>query len=340
MHDDAVATARAMALTALLALTLVACGDSDDGGDSAEAERTTTSTTAVSEPGAEPTCEDGALGSRPYILCTSGDTADQGLVVALHGRGSSAQEMQATTQLEQDAAGEGLAVVFPESLDGGWGDDTFTTPTRPSGDEDVSFLDELVASLRADPRIDDDQAVGVVGFSNGASMALRYAVERPDDVRAVVAVAGQLPRDPAVRPAQPVPLLEVYGTGDPVRSYDAGIPDDPARQPGDPTPTLPTVETVAAFVATVDSPEHEGPVEADPDPADGTRLRSERWTGADGTVVVLRSVVDGGHTWPSANPSVPPREDFGPVSQDLDASAEAIAFILDPASVRRARAGG
>jgi poly(3-hydroxybutyrate) depolymerase len=68
-------------------------------------------------------------------------------------------------------------------------------------------------------------------------------------------------------------------------------------------------------------------------PADGTRLRSERWTGADGTVVVLRSVVDGGHTWPSANPSVPPREGFGPVSQDLDVSAEAIAFILDPASV-------
>lgn len=39
--------------------------------------------------------------------------------------------------------------------------------------------------------------------------------------------------------------------------------------------------------------------QADPDPADDTRRRTERRVGGDGTVAVLRAVVVGGQTWPS-----------------------------------------
>jgi polyhydroxybutyrate depolymerase len=326
-----------LAAVLLLGAGLAGCGGDDETGPGSGA--TTTTTTAVDEPtpvGTEPTCEDGQLEARRYILCTAGDQPDQGLVVALHGRGSSAAEMQTVTELDRATAAEGWAVVFPDGADGGWGDDTFTTPTRPTGDEDVAFLDQLIETLRADDRI-DDQPVGVVGFSNGASMALRYAAQRPDEVRAVVSVAGQLPRDPAIRPTGPVPLLEVYGTADPVRSYADGIADHPDRQPGQSTPTLSTRATVAAFVDVASGggggePEHTGPTESDADPDDGTRLRTERWTAADGTEVVLHDVVDGGHTWPSAHAVPAGSETFGAVSRDLDASAAAVAFVLDPAA--------
>src|SRR5918997_3783363 len=107
-----------------------------------------------------------------------------------------------------------MAVVFPESLDGRWGDVTVTTPARPAGDEDMAFLDSLVDDLRSDPRI-DDRPVAVVGFSNGGSMAMRYAAARPDETVAVVAVAGQPPPDPAVRPPGPVPLLAGSRPGHP-----------------------------------------------------------------------------------------------------------------------------
>jgi polyhydroxybutyrate depolymerase len=329
----------------LLGTGLAGCGN--HGGPPPPSGSTTTTTTAPDDPvpvGTEPTCEDGQLAGRRYVLCTAGDQPDQGLVVALHGRGSSAAEMRTVTELDRAAAGEGWAVVFPDGADGGWGDDTFTTPTRPNGDEDLVFLDQLIEALRADERI-DDQPVGVVGFSNGASMALRYAAQRPDAVRAVVSVAGQLPRDPAIRPTGPVPLLEVYGTADPVRSYTDGIADHPDRQPGQSTPTLSTRATVAAFVDVASAgdgdgdgdgggePEHTGPTESDADPADGTRLRTERWTAADGTVVVLHDIVDGGHTWPSAHAAPAGSATFGAVSRDLDASAEAVAFVLDPAAV-------
>jgi polyhydroxybutyrate depolymerase len=281
-------------------------------------------------------CSPGSLGERRYLLCRPerAGTTPAGLVLALHGRGSSVAEMQAVSGLEGGAAARNLAVAYAEGLDGGWGDDTFASPGRLTGREDVDFLDALVTELRADPGI-DEQSVGVVGFSNGASMALRYAAQRPATVRAVVSVAGQLPRDPAVRPAPPaVPLLQVYGEADPVRSYDAGIPAAPDRQPGQPTPTLSTRETVAAFVALAEPTVHEGPVTDDPVPDDGTSVRTERWTAAGRPAVVLHTIVGGGHAWPSAKaPTNVAR--FGTVSRDLDASAEAIAFVVSASDAAR-----
>jgi len=335
----------ALFATALLTATTLLAGCGDDGGGeddatddrdgdpaTATATATATTTTTTTEAGAAalaaPTCEDGTFDERAYILCTAGSGDEQPLVLALHGRGSSPEEMQTMTGLDQLAATtEGAAVVYPAGVDQGWGDDTFTTPDRPAGDEDVVFLDGLVAELQADPRIADGP-VGVVGFSNGASMALRYGSARPEAVTGIVAVAGQLPRDPAIRPTAPVPLLLVYGTADPVRSYDDGIPDDPARRPGDPTPTLPTIDAITAFVdvAPGAAADHTGPEESDPDPADATRLRTEVWTGDDGTPIVLHAIVGGGHTWPGA--TGPGRPDFGAVSTDLAASEVGLAFLL------------
>jgi polyhydroxybutyrate depolymerase len=306
----------------LLVGALTSCGDEDDDNVAADTTGTTGTTTA------EPGCTEGTLNGRSYILCTAGAASDEGLVVALHGRGSSADEMQAATELERHAASQGLAVVYPDALDGGWGDDTFTTPRRPAGDEDVTFIDTLIATLRSDLRIDPG-AVGIVGFSNGASMALRYAAARPHEVRAVVSVAGQLPRDAAIRPTGRVPLLEIYGTADPIRPYDTGIPDPPERQPGAPTPTLPTPDTVAAFAGAAD---HEGPTATDTNPEDATSVQTERWTDGEGTLAVLHTIVGGGHTWPSAHATFTGGQDFGPMSRDLDASAEAIAFVLEPES--------
>jgi len=164
-----------------------------------------------------------------------------------------------------------------------------------------------------------------------AGMALRYTSEHPDQVRAVVSVAGQLPRDPAVRPSGRVPLLEVYGTADPLRPYDVGVRETPGRGPGDPTPTVPTRDTVAAFVAVgLGASEHEVLVDADLDPTDGTSVRTERWTDRGGTLAVLRSILGGGHTWPSSRGQFTGGEKFGVTSGEVDASAEAIAFVVDP----------
>jgi len=315
---------RAALAGVLLAVGLAACGDdgtADPGGGTA-----TTGADAASE------CERGALDERPYILCVRGADEGQALVIALHGRPSSAEELQQGTELHVLAADAGFAVVYPQGVDASWGDDRFVTPSRPAGDEDVVYLDRLIAELRQDPRI-SSEPIGIVGYSNGAGMALRYAAERPDMVRAVVAVAGQLARDPTVRPSGRVPLLAVHGTADLDTPFDNGLPATGDRGPRDPTPTLSTPDTVAAFVSMASGAvTHTGPEEIDPDPDDETRVSTERWVDQEGTVAVLRAVVDGGHTWPSARGEFT-GGGFGPISQDIDASADAIAFVIDPDAV-------
>jgi polyhydroxybutyrate depolymerase len=314
----------AVVIGALLAVGPAACGD--DG--TADSGQPTASTRGADPAPPASECGDGALNGRTYILCTSGDE-EQGLVVALHARQSSPQELQDGTELHAIAAERGIAVVYPQGVDARWGDDTFTTSDRPEGDEDVVHLDRLVAELRQDPRI-GAEPIGIVGYSNGAGMALRYAAERPDMVRAAVAVAGQLASDPAVRPSGRVPLLAVHGTADELTPFDTGRPEVPDRGPGDPTPTLSTADTVAAFVSMASGAvAHEGPDEIDPAPDDGTRVRTERWVDEAGTVAVLRTVVEGGHTWPSARGAFS-GGGLGPISQDIDASADTIAFIVDP----------
>jgi polyhydroxybutyrate depolymerase len=326
------------AAAGLLLAGAIGCGG--DGAGNAAPGRTDAVPTSAAADADGPGCDDGTLDDRRYILCVTDAGSDQGLVIALHGRGSSADEMRTVTQLDRHAADAGLAVVYPDARDGGWGDDTFPSPTRPIGDEDVIFLDALIRRLRADPRI-DDEPIGVVGFSNGASMALRFASEHPDEVRAVASIAGQLPRDPAIRPSDRVPLLEVYGTADPVRPYDVGVRETPGRGPGDPTPTLPTPDTVAAFVAAGRDANGGAAqvVVTDLDPTDGTRVRTERWADRDGTVAVLQSIIGGGHTWPSSSGEFTGGANFGTTSREIDASAESIAFVVDPDHGGRNRAG-
>jgi poly(3-hydroxybutyrate) depolymerase len=94
---------------------------------------------------------------------------------------------------------------------------------------------------------------------------------------------------------------------------------------------LPTADTVAAFVAGAGTTSvHEGPVDSDADATDGTQVRTERWTDESGTVAVLQSIVGGGYTWPSSHGQFAGGEGFGVTSHDIDASAEAIAFVLNP----------
>lgn len=106
------------------------------------------------------------------------------------------------------------------------------------------------------------------------------------------------------------------------------VPNDTRKRPGlSPPATTSSSTTTASSTSPID---HEVPQEIDSDPADGTRVRTERWIGGDGTVAILRPILDGGHTWPSSNGQLNGGENFGATSREIDASADAIAFLLDP----------
>lgn len=135
------------------------------------------------------------------------------LVVALHGRPSSAEELRRTSALDSTADAKGFLLAYPDALGGSW-----NALECCEGADDVGFLTALVAELVRTWGADPDR-VYVTGFSNGASMTYRLAVEASDVVAAIAPVSGGFyggpaDTDPGYRPRRPIPVLSVVGGQD------------------------------------------------------------------------------------------------------------------------------
>ncbi|WP_399886760.1 alpha/beta hydrolase family esterase [Streptomyces sp. BBFR51] len=319
------------ALALALALPLAGCAaDSDrpDGAPPASGSSGTAGGTATATPAPTPGAEvraqlrvDGH--TRPYLLHrpAAADDGRRPLVIAFHGRGADAAELREKTRLEKAAAARGMLVAFPEGLDHGWGAGTRATEQRPDADTDVRFTEALIRHLVRTERADPGR-VYVAGFSNGGSMALRMAAERPGLLAGAASVSGQLPAgDAAVKPTGPVPVMVVYGADDPVRPL-AGLPSPPPDPEEPILPTLSARDSAEAFAAAGGAGD---PVTKGEKGYDRTVWRLKAAADEPAATVQLLVVDDAGHTWPGS--TVPPPKGFGPVSKALNATDTILDFL-------------
>ncbi|MFF8573061.1 alpha/beta hydrolase family esterase [Streptomyces sp. NPDC015408] len=260
--------------------------------------------------------------TRRYLLHRPAADGRRPLVIAFHGRGESAADLREKSGLQRAAEERGMLVAFAEGLDQGWGAGARATEQRPDPGRDVRFTEALIKHLvgtgHADPR-----RVYVAGFSNGGSMALRMAAERPALLAGAASVSGQLAAgDGAVKPTGPVPVLVVYGADDPVRPL-AGLPSPPPNPKEPILPSLSARDTAEAFA---DAGGAGDPVTRERKGYDETVWRPKDGRGApDAGTVRLLVVHDAGHTWPGTTAAPP--EGFGPVSKDLDATGTILDFF-------------
>ncbi len=117
------------------------------------------------------------------------------LVVMLHGYGESAEGFRSTTHFEEKANALGYAVVYVTGASNpkdatsasGW-----NSGIGMEGNKDVEFLVALAKYLQKEYSLDKKRTFAV-GFSNGAFMTHRLAMEAGDTYAAVVSVAGMMP---------------------------------------------------------------------------------------------------------------------------------------------------
>ena len=172
------------------------------------------------------------------------DTASAAVpvVMLLHGGSQSmdalfADDAGGTQEWREIAEEEGVLLLVPNGTNRDTGAPTGDNQTwndcRPpesEGDaeaDDVGFLTALL-----DWAIDrfedgslsiDRERVFVTGASNGGMMTYRMATERPDRVAAAAAFIANRPKPNQCAPAtEPVPLLIVNGTEDPLMPYEGG----------------------------------------------------------------------------------------------------------------------
>ncbi len=245
------------------------------------------------------------------------------LLLAFHGAGSNSADMADLTSLGKVADRAGFLVVYPQGIDYLWHGGLGTGGTAAQVD-DLGFVRALLTRLESDYAV-DRQRVYATGFSNGAFFTQRLACAMTADFAAVASVSGQMSQALSLvcKPTQPISVLLVHGTDDPIVPYDGG------RVQGSSGAKLLSVAATAAFWEHADACPGGGASVKLPDasPGDGTHVRREAHAGcAAGTEVTLYRVDHGGHTWPDG-----PQYDqiwiIGKVSRALDASATIWEFL-------------
>jgi polyhydroxybutyrate depolymerase len=259
---------------------------------------------------------------RKYLL-TVPKTARGALpvVVALHGGGSNASQMERYTKFDELAEREGFFVIYPDSIGGNWNDgrkNDFIKSQRENID-DVKFIRAAVDDVAKEHPIDRSR-IFATGISNGGIMSHRLAREASDLVAAIAPVAASMTPEMAenFQPKYPVSILVINGDGDPIVPFAGGdIRFGKGQSRGR---VVPANETVAKYVQR--NGNHGEPTisTVDADAKDGTSVEIAKYPdGPGGAKTWFYRVAGGGHTWPG-RPLYLPESVIGKASQDFSAT--------------------
>ena len=208
------------------------------------------------------------------------------LILMLHGYANTAEGFSLQTKFENEACPKDYVVVYLNSTKDSKGYVGWNSGIDDSDKDDVGFIKALAAYLQSEYNCDPKRTFAV-GFSNGAFMTQRLAVEADDTFAAVASVAGMMPQKAwdKRKEKSDIGVLEIYGTKDDVVPMKANGSDR--------TALAPAIEDVMEYWATANSliVKEEGTL--------SKRASYRKWTNEKGTQFVWEIIIeDGRHSWP------------------------------------------
>jgi polyhydroxybutyrate depolymerase len=203
------------------------------------------------------------------------------LVVNLHARTRNMLHQEELSRMNVKADEAGFVVVNPQALDD---PPTWWGPIPGEvGQPDLDFFQELLAYLQQQISIDPDR-IYATGLSNGGTMAYRLGCDMADVFTAIAPVAGGHVAADLCQPAQPVSVLVIHGTEDPIIPFEGETNASP--------PVEAWLEAWAAHNGCSPTPTVNHPYVA---------ATEKTWSDCDGNVVVtLEKIEGGGHVWPNS----------------------------------------
>jgi len=242
--------------------------------------------------------------SRTFIvhLAPSYGNQPQALVINYHGYQNTALRTAQRTNMGVEADRAGFILVFPQGVDNPPSWNAGVGAFGPTGDaDDVQFTRDLISYFEHNYCVDVHR-IYVTGYSLGGGMAYRIACALSNQIAAFATVAGAFYRIPGgCNPSRPIPVLEIHGQADQYAPYD-----------GNTYMGMAAVQTYLNFWLAHDKCNLSSKVIFQK--ADVTGLE---WSHcANGTVIEHYRITDGGHVWPSSNPTL----GIGYNSHTIDAS--------------------
>ncbi len=219
------------------------------------------------------------------------------LVLAFHGGGGKATMMHRVSKLTTTSDKHSFIVVYPEGVEKHWSDQRAMRGFDRAGD--LGYVSALLHELERDYKI-DAKRVYSTGISNGGFFSQDLAIAFPERFAAVASVAASVsvPVYKKVKPPQPVPILFMLGENDPIVPYKGGDIKLGLVRRGS---VVSAEDSVNFWVQANNCTITNAPVELPlAQPNDNTRVTKQTFTGATArNEVVLYSIQNGGHTWPS-----------------------------------------
>ena len=230
------------------------------------------------------------------------------LVICLHPYGWGAQRMMDYTKLNQVADTSDFIVVYPSAIPN-WNSGIAGVPGYPTPDvDDVGFIDALIDTMINSYSIDLERIYSC-GYSNGGYMSYKLACQLGNRIAAIASVGGVIATSTAesCSPLRTMPVLAIHGTADPYIGINGG------------TGYYSIDQTLSYWTSFNDCVQIDTTTLPDLDPTDGCTVEKITYTYcSDNSNVVYYKVINGGHTWPGADP-IPA---FGNTNHDIDASVE------------------
>ncbi len=249
-------------------------------------------------------------------------------VMMLDGRGGTPWTAMRSTSWSACADAHDFVLLYPEALrltPGApmhflsnpqmWNAGPGGADTERDGVDDVAFLKAVFEDARQRFRLDPVRYFAA-GFSNGAAMAYRLAVEAPELLAAFAPVAGHLRRPPA-QLSRAIPMTGFFGALDPLSPLNGGPVDLPWGAREERPAALLSPIAWARLCGLGDEPAVEV--------RSGVTVRT--WGPSTSGVEVRFTVIDDcGHTWPGGHRLLP-ETIAGATTAKVNATAEAWAFF-------------
>ncbi|MEP6946710.1 MAG: PHB depolymerase family esterase [Acidobacteriota bacterium] len=213
------------------------------------------------------------------------------LVIVLHGRGGTAQQIENLTGFSTKADAENFIVVYPQAIGSPTVWNTGFTAVSANGADDMSFIREMLDRLQHNFKI-DPKRVYICGFSSGAIMSYYVGAQMSNRIAAMGIAAGftgvkqpdgSLKQDPT--PAGPVSAIVFHGKNDTTIFYTGG---------GSLVDCVSVADSIAFWV-------HADSCNARPHQTtkqNGNLIIDDYTQCSAGSEIILRTFVNGTHEWP------------------------------------------
>ncbi|HTK18118.1 MAG TPA: PHB depolymerase family esterase [Mucilaginibacter sp.] len=253
-----------------------------------------------------------------YLPSGLGDKAP--VIISLHGRLGKDVRQMAFADFRPLADRDKFIIVCPQGVERSWNDGR-GTPANSRGINDVEFIDELITYMINTYHADSSR-IYVTGMSNGGFMTSRLACELSNHIAAIAVVAASMDQDMGYQPAQPMPVMYIQGTKDPLVPFNGGKMKGAGG-------VIYSHEDILKKWAAVDKCDSKPVVTNLPILVnDGTSVVKQEYTNSNGLKVIGFTIVDGGHVWPGGTQYLP-KFIIGPLSRNLNACDEIWKFFKE-----------